>query len=97
MIEIYDNFSTKMKKEICNCGEELSIKHIYMREYLGEFKNRETPIFEQIFQENISEQKEIYKIFEEKYRRKLEHIDRIQTNVICCKDPLSCTGTAMDK
>ena len=97
MIEISENFSTKIKKEICNCGEELSMKHIYMCEYLSEFKNRETPIFEQIFQENISEQKEIYKIFEEKYRRKLEHIDRIQTNVICCKDPLSCTGTAMDK
>ena len=63
----------------------------HMCEYLSEFKNRETPIFERIFEENISEQKEIYKIFEENY------IDRIQTNVIFCKDPLSCTGTAMDK
>ena len=30
MIEISENFSTKIKKEKCNCGEELSMKHIYM-------------------------------------------------------------------
>ena len=53
-----------------------------MCEYLSEFKNREKLIFKQIFEENITDQKEIYKIFEEKYRRKLENIDRIQTNVI---------------
>ena len=54
-------------------------------------------IFEtKAFEENITEQKEIYKIFEEKYRRKMEHIDKIQTNVIFCKDPLSYAGTAMD-
>ena len=68
-----------------------------MCKYLSEFKKREHPIFEQIFEENITEQKEILKIFKEKYRRKLEHIDRMQANVICCKDPLSYTGTAMDK
>ena len=97
MIEISDNFSTKMKKEICNCGEELSMKHMYTREYFNEVKNREKQIFEQIFKENITEQKEIYRIFEEKYRRKQEHINKIQTNVIFCKDPLSYTGTVMDE
>ena len=68
-----------------------------MCEYFSEIKNRKKTIFEQIFEENISEQKEIYKIFEEKYRRKMEHIEKIQTNVIFCKDPLSYAGTAMDK
>ena len=57
MIEIHENFPSMIKKEICQCGSEESMKHIYICKYLNENKEMKNPKFEQIFQENVQEQK----------------------------------------
>ena len=63
MIEIYENFPNMNNKEICQCGSEENMKHIYICEYLCENKEMKNPKFEQIYEENIRDQRIISKIF----------------------------------
>ena len=55
MIEIPDNFPSKNIKEICKCGIEETMKHLYLCEYLSINIEKDEPIFEKIFEENITE------------------------------------------
>ena len=84
MIELSANFPTNKIKEICQCGEEEMMEHIYNCEYLSEKFENEKPSFEKIFGVNIFEQRNINRIFSEKYQRRKK---RNQTSVISCKDP----------
>ena len=49
MVEINHNFPSTKKKEICQCGEEVTMKHIYICKYLGENNETNKPKFEEIF------------------------------------------------
>ena len=53
MIEIPANFPIRNIKEICQCGTEENMKHLYICEYLNNDSENEKPIFEKIFEENI--------------------------------------------
>ena len=74
MIEIPYNFPTTNEKEVCQCGEEVTMKHIYECEYFSENNQTDKPIFEQIFEENLIQQKKINEIFEQNYQRRMERI-----------------------
>ena len=63
MSEIPYNFSTTNRKEICRCGIEETMKHIYICEYYNENNKTENPIFEEIFKGNILQQKKSNEIF----------------------------------
>ena len=49
MIEISENFPNKIKKEKCNCGKELSMKHLYLCDFSSEIEEKDKPTFEKIF------------------------------------------------
>ena len=75
-------------------GKRKGWNTLYNCEYLSEKFENEKPSFEKIFGVNIFEQRNINRIFSEKYQRRKK---RNQTSVISCKDPLSRAGTEMDK
>ena len=85
MIEIPANFPLRNIKEICQCGNEETMKHLYICEYLNNDYENEKPIFEKIFEENIIEQKKVNKLFIQRLKRRLE---RKQTIEISSSDPL---------
>ena len=97
MIEIPANFPTGKDIEICCCGKEENMQHLYICEYLSKEKETEKPIFEKIFEENIIEQKKVNKIFQHNYQRKLKRNKEMQTIAISRLDPLYNFGAVMDK
>ena len=72
MIEIPYNFPTNNKEEICRCGKEETMKHIYICEYYNENNQTENPIFEEIFTGNISQQKKINEIFHQNFQQRIQ-------------------------
>ena len=98
MIEIYENFPSMHNKEICQCGSEENMKHIYICKYLSENKEMNNPNFEQIYQENVREQKIINKIFQQNYQNRERRKQETQANEILDKDPLyyNCNSTVME-
>ena len=92
MIEIPANFPSKNMKQICQCGTEETMKHLYTCEYLSSDIEKDKPIFEKIFEENITEQMKVNKLFSQRLNRRL---NRKQTIAIFSLDPLynsdSCT------
>ena len=95
MIEIPANFPSKNIKEICQCGTEETMKHLYLCEYLSINTEKDKPIFEKIFEENIIEQKKVNQLFSQRLKRRLK---RNQTTAISSSDPLynSDPCTVMD-
>ena len=88
MVEINHNFPTNNKKEMCRCGEEETMKHIYICNYQSENNETNKPNFEEIFEENVIQQKKVNKIFQTKFLKRNKITEEIQTNVILSKDPL---------
>ena len=88
MVEINYNFPTNNKKEMCRCGEEETMKHIYICDYQSENNETNKPNFEEIFEENVIQQKEVNKIFQKKFQKRNKITEEIQTNAILSKDPL---------
>ena len=74
MIEIPYNFPTTNKIEICQCGEEVTMKHLYECAFFNENNKSDKPIFEQIYEENLVQQKEINEIFQQNYQRRMKLI-----------------------
>ena len=72
MIQIESNFPEKEEIKPCICGEQMKMKHIYTCKNL----NNENVIieFEEIFQENVKNQKIISKRFRKSFEnwKKLE-------------------------
>ena len=68
------------------------MKHIYSCKYLCDNKEMNNPKFEEIFQENVREQKKVNRIFQQNYQKRRN--EKMQTNVISLKDPLyySCSA-----
>ena len=68
MVEIPHNFPTTNEKEICRCREEVTMKHIYECEFFSENDKTDKPKFEQIYEGNLVQQKEINEIFQQNYQ-----------------------------
>ena len=98
MVEIHQNFPTSNRKELCECGGEETMKHIYLCEYLSENNETNKPNFEEIFEEKVTQQKEVNKIFQKKFQKRSKRTEESQTNAILSKDPLyfHCNSTVME-
>ena len=98
MVKINANFPTMNKKEICQCGNEETMKHIYYCEYYRENRDIAKPNFEGIFKENVREQKVINRIFEQNNEKRSRRKEETQTIVISHRDPLyyNCNSTVME-
>ena len=77
MVEIPHNFPTTNEKKICRCEEEVTMKHIYECEFFSENNETDKPKFEQIYEGNLVQQKEINEIFQQNYQQRMK---RIQEN-----------------
>ena len=95
MIEIPANFQSRTNIEICRCGKNEDMEHLYICEYLSEDIENDKPIFEKIFENSIIEQKKVNKLFLNRYQRRMK---RNQTIEIPSLDPLYCfdSSTVMD-
>ena len=76
MVDIPDNFG---KKEVCHCGENEDMSHIYSCKYLNEEEN--VLQYQKLYTGKLSEQIEIFRIFELNMNRRNElKIEREQKN-----------------
>ena len=76
MVDIPDNFG---KKEVCQCGENEDMSHIYSCKYLNEEEN--VLQYQKLYTGKLSEQIEIFRIFELNMNRRNElKIEREQKN-----------------
>ena len=88
MIDIPSNFSSKIENR-CQCGEIENMEHIYICEILN--KERRILPYEKIYNGNLSEQIDIFQIFE----RNLEIRERKQTEteIPCDPDVIRCISS----
>ena len=98
MVEIHHNFPTTNIKEICWCGEEVTMKHIYICENKSDKNETKKPNFEDIFDENVIQQKEVNRIFQKNIQKRKDKTEEILTNAILSEDPLyfNHNGTVME-
>ena len=82
MIDIPSNFSSSSEKIECLCGEIENMEHVYKCE-----KEVELP-YEKVYNGNLEEQSEIFRIFEKQLDRRKTKLDEIELpcdpNVIRC-------------
>ena len=73
MVNISSNFSKGMKKEICPCGLEENMKHIYICKLWSKGNENHKPKYEIIFSDNVSEQIKMNKYFIMNYQEREEY------------------------
>ena len=73
MVNISSNFSKGMKKEICPCGLEENMKHIYICKLWSKGNENHKPKYEIIFSDNVSEKIKMNKYFIMNYQEREEY------------------------
>jgi hypothetical protein len=97
MVAIPSNFPKNKKEEICVCQKIENMKHIYQCEFWNKENEKEKPIFESIFGDDISELVKVNKQFQINYNRREKYTlevemkseEQLQPHVIQISDPLS--------
>ena len=92
MIDLSANFPSGRNIELCVCGQELDMKHLYICKYWCDKVSPDIPTFEVMYTENLYEQIKVNKQFVKNYQKRKEY----QTNAHLSGDPLSSFCTVMD-
>ena len=80
MIEIENNFPNGKKETFCVCGEKEEMSHIYYCGLLSE--NRKISVkYETIYEENITQQVQVYKRFEENFQTREKMMNYGERNI----------------
>ena len=102
MVLIPSNFSENNLKEVCVCGHEANMKHLYICEYWNDGNILEKIPYDKIFSDNVSEQLKISKQFfknleeREKIQNEKNEEQNMQPHAIHFSDPLSSLSIVMD-
>ena len=90
MIDIPYNFPRSEKRTLCVCGEKEDMQHIYNCELLNKEKQEKLP-YDRIYNGNLKQQIEIFKIF----KQNLEHREIMIAEMSEIKSPCDHTRSAV--